>query len=245
MGSGFRTFQSGEVLTASNVQNYLMDQSVMVFAGTAARSSAIGTATETGMVTYRTDGTADAARQGFEFWDGSAWTRMLRPVGLEFVTSGSFSAVTSVIVNNCFTSSYRNYRLVVHTTANTGSAIEIQINLRASGTNSSASYYYSRTGTAYLNTVSTLESGNNTSRWYVGRSNGTSGGGSGAGAFDVVIYGPQIADRTWFTGTAADALYAAIVGGYHDVQTSYDGFQMSFGAQSLTGTYRIYGLSDS
>jgi hypothetical protein len=56
MGSGYRTFTAGEVLTASNVQNYLQDQAVMVFAGTAARSSAIGTANfEEGMLTYLTD----------------------------------------------------------------------------------------------------------------------------------------------------------------------------------------------
>lgn len=72
MGSGFRTFQSGEVLTASNVQNYLMEQSIMVFAGTAALGSAIGTAVEAGMVAYLTDTDqlihymADAAQ-------GTAW----------------------------------------------------------------------------------------------------------------------------------------------------------------------------
>lgn len=56
MGSGYRVFTAGEVLTASNVQNYLQDQAVMVFAGTAARSSAIGTANfEEGMLTYLTD----------------------------------------------------------------------------------------------------------------------------------------------------------------------------------------------
>jgi hypothetical protein len=56
MGSGYRTFTAGEVLTASNVQNYLQDQSVMVFGGSAARSSAIGTANfEEGMLTYLTD----------------------------------------------------------------------------------------------------------------------------------------------------------------------------------------------
>ena len=72
MGSGFRTFQSGEVLTASNVQNFLMEQSVMVFAGTAALGSAIGTAVEAGMVAYLTDAdqlihyVADAAQ-------GTAW----------------------------------------------------------------------------------------------------------------------------------------------------------------------------
>ena len=55
MGLGRRTFAPGEVLTASNVMNYLMDQSVMNFAGTAARGSAIGTALSEGMVSYMND----------------------------------------------------------------------------------------------------------------------------------------------------------------------------------------------
>lgn len=53
-GLGRKVFTAGEVLTAANVQDYLQDQAVMVFAGTAARGSAIGTATE-GMVTYLSD----------------------------------------------------------------------------------------------------------------------------------------------------------------------------------------------
>jgi len=42
-GLGRKVFTAGEVLTAANVNGYLMDQTVMVFAGTAARSSALGT----------------------------------------------------------------------------------------------------------------------------------------------------------------------------------------------------------
>jgi hypothetical protein len=53
-GLGRKVFTAGEVLTAANVQDYLQDQAVMVFAGSAARGSAIGTATE-GMVSYLTD----------------------------------------------------------------------------------------------------------------------------------------------------------------------------------------------
>ena len=54
-GAGRRIFQPGEVLTASNTMNYLMDQTVMNFAGTAARGSAIGTAVSEGMVSYLAD----------------------------------------------------------------------------------------------------------------------------------------------------------------------------------------------
>jgi hypothetical protein len=53
-GLGRKVFTAGEVLTAANVQDYLQDQAVMVFAGSAARGSAIGTATE-GMVSYLSD----------------------------------------------------------------------------------------------------------------------------------------------------------------------------------------------
>ena len=67
MGLGRRTFAPGEVLTASNVMNYLMDQSVMSFAGTAARGSAIGTAVQEGMVSYLADSNA------VQVYDGSSW----------------------------------------------------------------------------------------------------------------------------------------------------------------------------
>lgn len=54
-GLGRKVFTPGEVLTATNVQNYLMDQAVQVYAGTAARGSAIGSATTEGMVSYLSD----------------------------------------------------------------------------------------------------------------------------------------------------------------------------------------------
>jgi phosphatidate phosphatase APP1 len=53
-GLGKKTFDAGEVLTASDVNGYLMDQMVMVFPGTAARGSAIPSPSE-GMITYRSD----------------------------------------------------------------------------------------------------------------------------------------------------------------------------------------------
>jgi hypothetical protein len=54
-GLGRRTFAPGEVLTASNVMNYLQDQVIQNYAGTAARGSAIGSAVSQGMVSYLDD----------------------------------------------------------------------------------------------------------------------------------------------------------------------------------------------
>lgn len=49
-----KVFVNGNVLTDTDLNTYLMNQAVMTFASSAARSSAIGTATE-GMVTYLED----------------------------------------------------------------------------------------------------------------------------------------------------------------------------------------------
>jgi len=65
-GAGKKTFTAGEVLTASDVNTYLMEQSVMVFGGTAARSSAIPTPTE-GMFAVTTD------NDELGYYNGSAW----------------------------------------------------------------------------------------------------------------------------------------------------------------------------
>jgi hypothetical protein len=66
-GAGFKTFAVGEVLTANNVNTYLMQQTVMVFATSAARSSALSTNVAEGMVSYLSDTNV------LEKYDGAAW----------------------------------------------------------------------------------------------------------------------------------------------------------------------------
>ena len=61
-----KVFTAGEVLAASDVNDFLMDQTVMVFAGTAARGSAIPTPSE-GMYAHLHD--TDA----LQYYDGSSW----------------------------------------------------------------------------------------------------------------------------------------------------------------------------
>lgn len=87
-GLGRRVFTAGEVLTAANVQGYLQDQAVMVFAGTAARASAVsGTALGEGMVSYLSDFNV------LEFYDGSSWTG----VNYRTVQSATATANTAIL----------------------------------------------------------------------------------------------------------------------------------------------------
>jgi hypothetical protein len=53
-GLGYKLFSSGEVLTAANLQGYAVDQSVMVFASSAARTAALAAPSQ-GMVSFLTD----------------------------------------------------------------------------------------------------------------------------------------------------------------------------------------------
>lgn len=66
-GLGRKTWSAGEVATAANVQGYLQDQVVQVYAGTAARSSALGSAVSEGMVSYLSDTNA------LQYYDGATW----------------------------------------------------------------------------------------------------------------------------------------------------------------------------
>jgi hypothetical protein len=53
-GAGFKLFQDGDVLLASEVNNYMMEQQIMVFASAAARDAAILSPTE-GMFAFLKD----------------------------------------------------------------------------------------------------------------------------------------------------------------------------------------------
>jgi hypothetical protein len=91
-GLGYKVWSAGDVLAAADVNGYLMEQSVMVFASSAARSSAIVTASE-GMVTYLKDTNA------LDYYDGSTW----RTVGVDSTVAGSAIAFGSTAVSTAYT----------------------------------------------------------------------------------------------------------------------------------------------
>jgi hypothetical protein len=71
MGSGFKTFTAASVLTAADLNNYCQSQSVMYFATTAARDTAI-TSPVDGMVAYI--GSNDSS-EGLYTYNGTAWRK--------------------------------------------------------------------------------------------------------------------------------------------------------------------------
>jgi len=79
-GLGFKTFTTGEVLTAADTNGYLM-QGVLVFASSAARAAAI-TSPQEGQYSYLKD------TNSTEYYDGAAW--IAAPIGdITGVTAGT------------------------------------------------------------------------------------------------------------------------------------------------------------
>jgi len=70
-GAGAKLFVSGDVLTAAQVNTYLMDQTVMRFADEAARTAAFGGVGEAtlaeGMMSYLMD------TNSVQVYDGTQW----------------------------------------------------------------------------------------------------------------------------------------------------------------------------
>jgi hypothetical protein len=83
-GAGFKTFSAGEVLLASEVNTFLMQQAVMVFGSSAVRATAIPSPSE-GMLAYLTD------TNNVEKYTGSDW---------EPITAGD---ITDVVAGTALT----------------------------------------------------------------------------------------------------------------------------------------------
>ena len=79
-GLGFKTFTTGEVLTAADTNGYLM-QGVLVFASAAARNAAI-TSPQEGQFAYTKD------TNGLWYYDGAAWVASGATGDIEGVTAG-------------------------------------------------------------------------------------------------------------------------------------------------------------
>ena len=252
MGLGRRTFAPGEVLTASNVMNYLQDQAVMNFAGTAARGSAIGTALAEGMTTYLND------TDRFEVYNGSIWVSLipgLTPMIPTSVTAtggtGSFSTTTGTITcgtgmtaitaNGVFTSEFKNYLVVLEVLKDANASNSaIQLQLSTGGTPVTTGYVTANIGIASSNVAIQnlgIGTGFYGTRTYQAarRSSAT-----------VTIFNPQATLNTTMSGigygTTLGDDQGIFTSGTLNNTTSYADLRIVHTLNAFSGTINVYGL---
>lgn len=81
--SGWKDWSIGEIVTADDFQSYVQNQVIQVYAGTAARSTALGTAVIEGMLSYLSDSNT------IEVYNGTAWASISNPGDITAVTAGT------------------------------------------------------------------------------------------------------------------------------------------------------------
>jgi hypothetical protein len=87
-GAGAKTWSTGDVLTASDVNTYLMQQSIMVFATETTRDAAL-TSPSDGMFAYTTTTPADT----LSYYNGSAWVAVDLAGDITGITTASNSSL--------------------------------------------------------------------------------------------------------------------------------------------------------
>jgi hypothetical protein len=81
--SGWTLWGIGEVVEAADFQNYIQDQVVQTYAGTAARTASLGTFVAEGMVSYLAD------TNTLQFYNGAAWENVSAPGDITSVSAGT------------------------------------------------------------------------------------------------------------------------------------------------------------
>jgi hypothetical protein len=217
-----KVFTAGEVLAAADVNSFLMDQTVMSFANTAARGSAIPSPTE-GMYTHLED------TDRLQFWNGSAWAS---PLGMTLITDEPFTSTTSLVVEDVFSSDYDAYQIIL-TVTSALAAGDPALQLRVSGTPASTNYNWVRTQAFGTSTSVTTTSA--TSSATIGRIETT------GGLINLLINNPGNAVSTFAHSTSFDAtLVLQHFGMLHSTATAYTGFNISL--TTATGNVKVYGL---
>jgi hypothetical protein len=240
------SYVSGEVLTAADLN--ITNSGVPVFATTVERDAAFGGTGEKtlaeGQLCYL------ESTNVVQYYDGAAWATVgpSSAGGLVFITGAAFTTATSVsLPNSTFTSTYRNYRLMLDITAVTSDA-DFTMRLRASGSDDTNAVYNSaQLGLDSGGSASNATNANSTS-WNVGESDAT------FVRYSIVadVIRPQVAVNTLMVAQYTFVDKAATVNVYRtggfmfNNATQFDSLTfISSVASSITGVYRVYGYADS
>ena len=149
----------------------------------------------------------------------------------------TFTSTTSLSINGCFTSEFKNYKVVMDfDTGNSG--VNMQCRMRLSGTDNTTSNAYVAQRIAVNNTtVAGLRQ--TLTEWVVGSADSTS-----TNALWLEFIRPFLADQTGMQFYSLDSYLSAYQTtgvGTHNQTTSYDGFSVYPNGGTITGTLMVYG----
>jgi hypothetical protein len=165
--------------------------------------------------------------------------------GLVYITQVSNSGTGTLSINNCFTSTYQNYRIIINQTAMSGNDA-IYLRMRVGGADdTTANYQYAANvaTSAGGNSVMAGANQNTVLLGFVGSASPTAGS-------SIDIFSPKVSTRTW--GTTLRYEYDSVTfngrsGSFvKDQVTSFDGFSLiAGGGKTFSATVYVYGYRNS
>jgi len=236
-GLGFKTFATGDVLSAGDTNGYLM-QGVLVFATAAARDAAI-TSPQEGQCCYLKD------TDIIQAYSGSAWVTKSAAgsSALTLITSSTFSSVSSVsLPTGTFSSTYDNYYLQVNFTSGSASGDSF-VRFRTSGTDNTSASYFMTGHKINLTPTQTLlgtSSATSITSAYIEASSGTETN------FSWTIFNPNLSAVTMLLMDSSTRSFTTDrrSAGFNGT-TVFDSMTLFPVSGTFSGTYRIYGLQKS
>jgi len=225
-----KEFEAFTRLDASDVNTFLMDQSVMSFAGTAARGSAIPSPV-TGMTTYLEDS------KSLQIYDGSSYFNV-GPSGLTLVKTQTIgTAVSSITVSNAFTTEFDNYKILI--TGGVGSLADTYIGLALDSVNTG--YFASLIFASYTTgSVGSSVTNNGASFFFPGYANLTSIGA------DINLINVSTTEQTRILAQFSDDGSSGVFSGFCTSTASHTSFTLTTSSGTLTGgTIRVYGYRNA
>lgn len=161
--------------------------------------------------------------------------------GLTLLSTASFTTASAVsLPTNTFSSTYRNYRLIVNFTCTSSNYFTLR--LRASGTDDVNNNYSSTYAYFYYasNGISADDRAPGATSW--SRMGYTETSGEHNGVYD--IFQPQEAKQTNISGLYNRAgSGCSICFGIKDATTQFDSLSLIPGAGTITGTYSVFGYA--
>jgi hypothetical protein len=165
--------------------------------------------------------------------------------GLVHINTSTFSTASSHSIDNCFSATYTNYKIVINLSAVTGSNIDFLVRLRVSSSDATTNYKTVRqfaNGTSI--TVDTDPTG--TDDWTLGFITGT---GTDVHSGTIDLFNPFSATTTngltSFNGEFGAAHYLIACDWANTNATSYDGITFFPASGTISGTVSVYGYATS
>jgi len=158
--------------------------------------------------------------------------------GLTLISTTTFSAVATVTVNDQFSTTYDNYKILLTCTSQTGTTGNILMRMRVGGADNTNNEY---TRSKFF--------------WSSANSTGSDSGSTGTSSFligedatnsfsSIELYAPFLSQRTKHNVQAAKDNNGIVYSGSMTVTTSYTGFTLLLSsATNFTGNVSVYGYA--